>query len=144
MFIKSFRSASISFRVWSILGLFAVGLFANTILNIEKTRHHMHQNYEMGVEHLVQSAVSIIRHYHYQSEIGALTEAAAKAEALKVVSAIRFEDDNYIFAVDREGNQIATGVPSLLGKNIMHLRDSNGVSFVKDLFKTARLSLIHI
>ena len=138
MFIKSFRSASISFRVWSILGLFAIGLFANTILNIEKTRHHMHQNYEMGVEHLVQSAVSIIRHYHYQSEIGVLTEAAAKAEALKVVSAIRFEDDNYIFAVDREGNQIATGVPSLLGKNIMHLRDSNGVSFVKDLFKTAR------
>ncbi|MCG9690140.1 methyl-accepting chemotaxis protein, partial [Vibrio tubiashii] len=68
MLVTKLKNVSIAARAWSILGLFAVGLFANTLLNIDKSRQHMRENYERGVETLVESAVSVIDYYHQQSE----------------------------------------------------------------------------
>jgi len=138
MLFQKLKDVSIAVRAWSILGLFAIGLFANTLLNIDKSRQHMRENYERGVETLVQSAVSVIDYYHKQSETGALSKEVAQARALETISAMRFDGDNYIFIGDRDGYQLASGVLSLLGKNIMNLQDSNGLYFVKDLYQTAR------
>ncbi|MDC5804856.1 methyl-accepting chemotaxis protein [Vibrio europaeus] len=138
MLVTKLKNVSIAARAWSILGLFAIGLFANTFLNIDKSRQHMRENYERGVETLVESAVSVIDYYHQQSESGALTKEVAQARALETISAMRFDGDNYIFVGDNEGIQIASGVLSLLGKNIMNLQDSNGAYFVKELYQTAR------
>ena len=119
MIIKEVKNVSIAIRVWAILALFSIALLANTILNIESSRQHVRESYQKGVKTLVQSAVSVIRYYQSQSEIGNLSEEEARARALETISNMRFDDGNYIFIGDREGKQIATGVPSLLGKNII-------------------------
>ncbi|NOH81049.1 methyl-accepting chemotaxis protein [Vibrio sp. RE86] len=137
MMIKTLKDVSIAARAWSILGLFAVGLLANTLLNIDKSRQHMRENYERSVQSMVESAVGIAKHFHQQSESGAMSKAVAQARALEAITAMRFDGDNYIFVGDKEGVQLATGVLSLLGSNIMDLQDSNGQYFVKELYRVA-------
>ncbi|MEZ8878459.1 methyl-accepting chemotaxis protein [Vibrio lentus] len=138
MIIKEVKNVSIAIRVWAILALFAIALLANTILNIDGSRQHVRESYQKGVKTLVQSAVSVVRYYQSQSEIGNLSEEEARARALETISNMRFDDGNYIFIGDREGKQIATGVPSLLGKNIMDLQDSKGKYFVREMYSISK------
>lgn len=138
MLITKLKEVSIAARAWSILGLFAISLLTNTFLNIDASRQHMRENYERGVETMVESALGVIKYFHQQSESGALSEAVAQARALETITAMRFDGDNYIFVGDREGYQLSTGVLSLLGTNIMNLQDSNGHYFVQKLYQTAQ------
>ncbi|WP_394145579.1 methyl-accepting chemotaxis protein [Vibrio atypicus] len=134
---KWIAEVSIAVRAWTILGLFALGLIANTYLNIEQSRQHMRENYERGVVTIVESAKGVVAHYYQLYVSGQLTEKEAQAQALQAVSAMRFDGDNYIFIGDKQGVQLATGVLSLLGKNIMNLQDSTGSYFVQKLYRAA-------
>ncbi|MFM2586971.1 methyl-accepting chemotaxis protein [Vibrio sp. TBV020] len=138
MLVTKLKDVSIAARAWSILGLFAVSLLTNTFLNIDASRQHMRENYERGVETMVESALGVIKHYYQQSQSGALTEGVAQARALETITAMRFDGDNYIFVGDKEGYQLSTGVLSLLGTNIMDLQDSNGQYFVQNLYQKAQ------
>ncbi|WP_064607714.1 methyl-accepting chemotaxis protein [Photobacterium sp. J15] len=129
---------SISARVWAILVLFAIGLVASTLMNAAKSREHMRANYERGVRTLVESAVGVVSHYYDLSVSGELTEQQAKRAALDIVSAMRFDNGNYIFIGDEHGVQLAHGAKSLLGKNVMALKDPSGVPFVRELYQQAR------
>jgi len=134
---KWIAEVSIAVRAWTILGLFALGLIANTYLNIEQSRQHMRENYERGVVTIVESAKGVVAHYYQLYVSGQLTEKEAQTQALQAVSAMRFDGDNYIFIGDKQGVQLATGVSSLLGKNIMNLQDSTGSYFVQKLYRAA-------
>lgn len=138
MLVTKFKEVSIAARAWSILVLFAIGLLANTVLNIEKSREHMRENYEQGVENLVESSLGVLGHYHQKMLNGDLSESVAKERALEAISSMRFDGDNYIFIGDSNGVQLATGVASLLGTNIMDLQDSEGRYFVRELYQVAR------
>ncbi|WP_394247396.1 methyl-accepting chemotaxis protein [Vibrio profundi] len=132
-----FKEISIAVRAWSILGLFALALLVNTYLNIDKSRENMRESYERGVATLVESAVGIVQYHYDLSQRGQLSEGEAQSKALAAISAMRFDGDNYIFAGDENGIQIATGVISFLGTEIMNLQDSTGKLFVKDLYRVA-------
>ncbi|MAC45607.1 MAG: chemotaxis protein [Oceanospirillum sp.] len=135
-----FSKISIAARVWMILGLFALGLVTNTLLDAAKTRDHLRESYEKGVVLLVQSAQGIVEHYYQQSQQGVLSEAEAQKQALAAVSAMRFDTGkfNYIFIGDKDGVQLASGVKALIGKNIMGLKDPMGKPFVQELYREAR------
>ncbi|UXI04411.1 methyl-accepting chemotaxis protein [Photobacterium sp. TY1-4] len=131
----SLSQMTIASRVWLILGLFAVGLAVNTLLNASKTREHMRENHERGVVMLVESAVGIVSYYHGLSQSGVMAEQDAQRAALTAVSAMRFDHGNYIFVGDETGVQLASGVAALVGKNTLGLKDANGVEFVRELYR---------
>ncbi|UTV29748.1 methyl-accepting chemotaxis protein [Photobacterium atrarenae] len=132
---SSLSHMTIATRVWLILALFAVGLVMNTVLNASKTREHMRENYERGVVTLVESAVGVVSYYHGLSLSGGMTEQAAQQAAIEAVSAMRFDQGNYIFIGDASGVQLVSGVQALVGKNTMGLKDANGVAFVRELYQ---------
>ncbi len=138
MIKQKLSEVSIAARAWSILGLFAIGLFANTLLNIAQSREHMRENYERGVSTLVESASGVAKHYYQLYQSGQISESEAQGRALQTISAMRFDGDNYIFVGDSDGVQLASGVLSLLGKNILGLKDSEGKFFVQELYQVAR------
>lgn len=131
------NKVSIATRAWSILAMFAAGLLVSVVLDAIKTRDLMRENYEKGVIALVESAQGIAAYYYDQASSGKLTTEQAKEQALISISAMRFDGGNYIFIADKAGVQIASGVQSLIGKNIMELTDSNGKKFVKELYQSA-------
>lgn len=134
----SMSNVSIAARAWVILGLFALGLLANTFLDAWKARDHLRGSYEQGVVFMVESAVNLIDHYYQLSEQGELSEAEAKERALAAVSALRFDDGNYIFVGDKDGIAIANAVTALLGRSITSLQDPTGHFFVQSLYDAAR------
>ncbi|MBU2899018.1 methyl-accepting chemotaxis protein [Vibrio hepatarius] len=138
MIKKKLSEVSIATRAWSILGLFAIGLLANTFLNIDKSRQHMRENYERGVSTLVEAATGVVKYNYQQYQTGKISESEAQTRTLKAISAMRFDGNNYIFVVSREGVQLASGVESLVGKNIRDLQDSEGRYFVQDLYGLAQ------
>lgn len=135
-----FSKISIAARVWMILGLFALGLMANTLLDASKTRDHLRESYEKGIVLLVESATGVIDHYYQLSQQGVLTEEEAKKQALAAVSAMRFDTDkhNYIFVGDKNGIQLASKIKPLIGKKITGLKDPTGKLFVQELYDAAR------
>ncbi|WP_047045442.1 methyl-accepting chemotaxis protein [Vibrio mexicanus] len=135
--LDKIHKVSIATRAWSILVMFAVGLLACVVLDAIKTRDLMRDNYEKGVIALVESAQGIVAYYHEQSISGGLTTEQAQQLALSAISSMRFDGGNYIFVADETGVQIASGVKSLVGKNIMDLTDSSGKKFVRELYQSA-------
>ncbi len=137
MILHKLNTISIAAKAWMILALFAVGLFANTLLDASKTRDHMRENYERGVQALVESAQNVIEHYYRLSQSGQISEKQAQEKAMEAVAAMRFDNGNYIFIGDKDGVQLVSGVASLVGKNILSLKDVDGREFVRDLYQTA-------
>lgn len=135
---SNYSNISIAARTWMILGLFAVGFMANTLLDAYKSRAHLRSSYEQGVIFLVESARNLVAHYHDLSRKGTLTEEEAKRQALAAVSALRFDKGNYIFVGDKDGIAIANAVTALLGRDITVLKDPTGKFFVRDLYTAAR------
>ncbi len=135
--LDKIHKVSIATRAWSILALFAIGLLACVVLDAIKTRDLMRDNYEKGVIALVESAQGIVAYYHEQSISGKLTTEQAQQRALSAISSMRFDGGNYIFVADKVGVQIASGVQSLIGKNIMELSDTTGKKFVRELYQSA-------
>lgn len=131
-------NTSIAMRAWVILALFAAGLITNTLLDAWKTRTHLRSNHENSVMLLVESATGIIGHYHALSQQGTLTDAEAKTQALAAITAMRFDNGNYIFVGDRDGVQLTNGVKTLIGKNILNIKDPTGKAFVQQLYTAAR------
>ncbi|BDU37530.1 putative Methyl-accepting chemotaxis protein [Vibrio nigripulchritudo MADA3029] len=134
----SFKNASISSRARMILVLFAIGLIANSLLDASKTKTHMRANYERGVQQIVEGAVGVLGYYHEQSVNGALSKDEAQRLSLEAISAMRFDNGNYIFVADKDGIQLASGLKRLLGTNILPLKDGNGKLFVEELYATGK------
>ena len=69
---------------------------------------------------------------------GTLTEAHAQQQARALITGIRFRQNDYFFAYDENGTAIAHPNPAFQGKNLMTMRDPNGVFVVRDLLGIAR------
>jgi methyl-accepting chemotaxis protein len=135
--LSKMKNVSIATRAWTILLLFAISLSVNVVLDALQTRQLMNENYQRGVTTLVESAQGITGYYFEQFSQGKLSEQDAQAQALAAISAMRFDGGNYIFVADQHGVQIASGVKSLIGKNILGLTDHTGKAFVKELYHVA-------
>lgn len=131
------KRTSISTRVWLILGLFAAGMLANSYLETTNTRHAIQSCYESNVEHVVDVAKSILGHYHARQLSGELTEAEAQRLALEAISAIRYDNGNYIFMGDETGVAISNGIKELVGTNILGMQDPTGLPLVRNLYEVA-------
>ncbi|WP_416886658.1 methyl-accepting chemotaxis protein [Marinospirillum sp.] len=134
----SLSQVSLSARAWMILALFALGIVANSVLDAWKTRTHLRASYETGMTFIVESATHLVGHYYQLSQQGVLTEEEAQRQALAAVSALRFDQGNYIFVGDRRGISIANAVTALIGQDITQLRDPTGHYFVRSLYEVAR------
>ena len=66
-------------------------------------------------------------------------EQQIKQNILEQIGKIRFGKEGYIFVVNYDGNVMMNrGNPSLIGKNILHVTDSNGVHVAKEVIKLAQ------
>lgn len=131
------RNTSISIRIWLVLALFTTGLVLNTYLELSSTRTEIQSCYASNVEHMVESAGSILQHFYQKAEAGELTQLEAKQRALEAISAIRYDDGNYIFMGDRDGISISNGIKELVGTNIMGIQDPTGLPLVEELYRVA-------
>ncbi|TVU92092.1 methyl-accepting chemotaxis protein [Vreelandella titanicae] len=111
--------------------------------NIQDTRNVLAEQREMlieerrhGVRNIVQMATSAIEPIYEQA--GANDEAA-KQQVAELVRSMRFEDNNYIFIYDYDGNNIVTApAPEREGTNMIDAQTPDGTYLIREIIKVAQ------
>ncbi len=85
-----------------------------------------------------RAALSIVQEFDRRAKAGEMSETAAKIMARNVLRAIRYGDNDYIFAYDSHGTCLVLGPkPDHEGKNYINAVDANGVHYQQDIIHTA-------
>ncbi len=84
----------------------------------------------------VQNAVSLVRSFEQQATDGKLSDAEAQRQALTALTALRFDEKEYFFTLDKSLRWVAHGInPKLIGKDMHQVKDGAGAS-LGDQFDT--------
>ena len=106
---------------------------------VENIRTSMYEEKKSTLQNYVEIALTSIQ--PVIKAVPQLGEDTAKEQAANILRSITFEKskDGYVFVYDFAGNAIAMRPKtSLEGKNMMSLKDPNGVEIIKDLIDEGR------
>jgi len=124
----------ISHRLSLIMALVVIGFVTTTallLLNLRSTQIEDHRDH---VKHLVESAASIVAHYHAMEQTGQLTRERAQDAAKEVLRNFRNEHGDSFFIYDFDVNSVLNAAkPALEGKNFRGKPDARGFNY-RDMF----------
>jgi two-component system NarL family sensor kinase len=90
---------------------------------------------EAELKHYVALAQRSVAHLYESNK----TDAATRAEAMRILSTLSYGDDGYFFVYDMQGvNLMHPRQPDLVGKNLWEMRDVNGEFTIQNLIARAR------
>jgi len=101
-----------------------IGLSTFALLNL---RDAAMQGHRTRLQHLTELAAGVVNGYVKQAQSGKLSTAEAQRQAKEAVRAMRFENGNYFFIYDFNGQaQMVAGNPKLEGQNMLGKTDVKG------------------
>jgi methyl-accepting chemotaxis protein len=125
---------------WQFTSLFVMAL----MLMLSGTALTLTQKYQMELgdkqaqmASLVEGGQSVAEYYVAQAKSGAMTPAQAQAAALGAISAVRYGGGNYLFVLNDDGVMLAHVDKTLIGANLMALKDARGKAIVRPLVAQA-------
>src|SRR6185437_11830002 len=108
-------------------------------VQLRALRNTLFEERENAIRNEVQTAVSLVRTFVEEEKQGRMTEAEAQERAKAALRAMHFGKGDYFYAYRFDGVNVAHGLkPENEGKNLLDLRDSNGVRFNADLITAAQ------
>ncbi|MDX5595276.1 methyl-accepting chemotaxis protein [Pseudovibrio sp. SPO723] len=90
------------------------------------------------IKHITHTGMSVLEHFHKLETSGQLTREEAQAEAKATINEMRYDNGNYIFVYKYDGTNLVTPGSNLEGKNLIGLKDENGVLIVRELIERAK------
>ncbi|HCK19508.1 MAG TPA: methyl-accepting chemotaxis protein, partial [Thalassospira sp.] len=104
--------------------LVAIALAASAILNLYSLHETMMDDRKITLRYVVDQSTSIVQDYAERAKSGEMSEADAKAAALKTLASQRFDNNNYVFVTERDGTMAMHPlVPDLVGKSAASVKD---------------------
>jgi methyl-accepting chemotaxis protein len=126
--------------VLAVLGVGALGLFV-----IEKSRENLYEQKKSDIRHVVEAAVTIVTALDKRAQAGEMTVDQAKSEAQKALSAIRYGNNDYIFAYDFSGVMLINPMKKeLIGTNRFNEQDPKGKFFMQEMIANAKKGGDHV
>ena len=101
---------------------------------------NLHGQFDRELKLQTQGLVSSLQAIYNEQKAGLLTEERAKAQAIAVIKAVRYDGDGYFFADSLEGVCVAHATlgAKVEGKQRLNDQDKNGVYYMKEIFKAAQ------
>ncbi|MBK5477068.1 methyl-accepting chemotaxis protein [Pseudomonas sp. TH21] len=125
--MNSLRNMSISRRLWLILIVAVLMLFALGLLMLRQIHDDLYQAKRQQTQHVVQTASGILTFYHSLETTGVMTRDAAQKQALSAVRGLRYDHDDYFWINDLTPVMIMHPAnPKLDGQNLSAIRDPDG------------------
>ncbi|MDO8989036.1 MAG: methyl-accepting chemotaxis protein [Sideroxyarcus sp.] len=117
---KFLDNLSIRNKIWLMVALFISAIVGGSVIDVMTIRSTLWAEKELKTRHLVETAYSVLARNYELQKAGVLTEAAARAEAINTIKALRYEEKEYYWLNDL-GKPVPTmimhpTVPSLDGK----------------------------
>jgi len=73
---------SIRNKIWLMMALFIGAIIAGSMMDVMEVRHTLWAEKQLKTRHLVEAAYSVLARYHDLQRTGAMSESAARAEAI--------------------------------------------------------------
>ena len=123
---------TISRRLALLVAVALVVSLIATCIQLGSLRSALFSERKAAIAAQVQTAASIVKSLAVEVEKGRLSETEAQERAKAELRAIRFGHDDYIFVYRPDGQNLVLGPrPELEGKNLLELKDANGVFYVR-------------
>mgnify|MGYP006428819327 CR=1 FL=1 len=119
----------------SLVGLNAYSLTTNADEFIANQRENLIDERRRAVRDVVRSAKSAIQPIYAQA---GPDDEQAKQRAAGILRSVRFEEDNYVFAIDHSGTMVAHPSPELEGSSVFDLQDANGDYLIRRLIEVGK------
>ncbi|WFE70532.1 methyl-accepting chemotaxis protein [Halomonas sp. M1] len=113
-----------------LLVLEGVDRYRNNQVQVEQQRTLLVEAREQGVRSSVELASSMIR--EIQATVS--NTQRAQAQAVQLLSSMRFENDNYVFVYEMDGTMLVQpALPESVGTNMLDARDASGREMIRDM-----------
>ncbi|MCW2275212.1 methyl-accepting chemotaxis protein [Rhodoblastus acidophilus] len=130
---------SISTRIGGIVALAFVCIGGGGAFSYFNLRANLLDQKELQLKNEVDTAKTFIDSIRQRAEKGEFSQDEAKARAVEALRPVRFGEDSYFFIYRTDGvNVLLPPNPKREGVNLIELKDSNGVPFVRDLIEHAK------
>ncbi|WP_296996236.1 cache domain-containing protein, partial [Thalassospira sp. UBA848] len=125
---------SFAAKLRGVMVLVAIALAASAILNLYSLHETMMDDRKITLRYVVDQSTSIVQDYAERAKSGEMSEADAKAAALKTLESQRFDNNNYVFVTERDGTMAMHPlVPDLVGKSAASVKDPTGATPIAEL-----------
>ena len=116
-----------------------LGVTATIYLSLTTLRETLYADRQDKLQALVEMGVSIVSAEITRAEATGGDRAAAIRTGLALLEPVRYDDaEEYLSAIDMTGVMLMNGkFPSVVGRNMIGAKDSNGVAYVQDAIKVA-------
>ncbi|WP_372073546.1 methyl-accepting chemotaxis protein [Tistrella mobilis] len=116
-----------------------LGVTATIYLSLTTLRETLYADRQDKLQALVEMGVSIVSAEITRAEATGGDRAAAIRMGLALLEPVRYDDaEEYLSAIDMTGVMLMNGkFPSVVGRNMIGAKDSNGVAYVADAVEIA-------
>ncbi len=137
--MNALRRLTIKNRLWILSGFLVVTLMLALTLALLEMRMLLMDEKNVQVAQLVETAESILSEHQKRAASGELSEADARAAALRVLAGLRYDGDNYFWVNDLDAKIVMHPIkPELNGTDARTQTDANGKSFFAEIADRAR------
>lgn len=115
-------------RVYALIALGVASLLLTIGFGLMFVHGQLDDATARRLRNIGQAAQAIAMDFHHRAETGEMTEAAARAAALRVIGSLRYDEGDYVWVNDFAGVILAHPNAALVGKPGNDIRDPNGVA----------------
>ena len=137
--MNSLRSLPISRRLWLILVLAILTLILQGAYMLRQLHIDLYAGKSEKTEHVVQSAASILKHFHGLESAGSLSREQAQKQAMEVVRGLRYDGQEYFWINDQTPVMLMHPMNGKLeGQNLSGFKDPDGKALFNEMVAITR------
>ncbi len=134
--MTTLRNITIKARLWLILAAAVLCVLLVEVLALTHLHTSMMDSRKLSVRLQVENVYSLVGHYYTLSQEEGLPENEAKALALKNISKLRYNENEYFWVNDKTPTMVMHPIkPALIGKDLSAMKDPNGKFLFMDMVK---------
>ena len=129
-----FFDRTIGRRLYLIVLTMALAVVGILGIAVQQTQQALWAAKGAESRHLVETAWSLVADLQARAQAGEIAEAAAKQQALSVLSRLRYDQDQYFWVNDMAGTMLMHPTsPKLTGIDVLGMHDAAGAPLFKDM-----------
>ena len=137
--MNSLRNLPISRRLWLILAVALLMLFSLGAAMLQQIRTDLYAAKAEKTQHVVQSAASLLKHYHSLETAGTLSREQAQKQAMDTIRALRYGGQEYFWINDQTPTMLMHPInPKLEGQNLAGYKDPDGKALFNDMVQLGK------
>jgi methyl-accepting chemotaxis protein len=128
----------IAVRIYLLIGIAALGVVSVIIVSSNSIESSLTRDRNEQTRRLVETTHSMIVSYAKRVEAGEFLVEEAQKRALRTLSSLRYDGDQYFWVNDWDGKMLAHIKPELVGQNVLDKADANGNKIFAEFISIAK------